>query len=88
MKLKYIFETVDMGDEFIAVPVGDNAEQIHGVLKLNKAGNEILSLLNNDTTEEQIVELLSEKYENNNKELTAYVNKFIRFLQDNDMLEN
>ena len=55
MKLKYVFETVDMGDEYIAVPVGRNANQMRGILKLNKSGSEILECLSKETTEEESV---------------------------------
>ena len=45
MKLNYTFEFVDLDDEIIMVPIGANAEQVHGVLKVNKTGQEIISLL-------------------------------------------
>ena len=38
MRLKHFFETIDMGDEIIMVPVGASAQQVHGVIKLNESG--------------------------------------------------
>ena len=82
MKLKYTFEDVDMGDEIIAVPVGDAAQAIHGVLKMNKSGKEIISLLKDDTTEEKILEHLAAKYENSKEEMSANIKETIKTLRE------
>ena len=55
MKLKYEFTTTELGDEIIAVPVGDNAREFSGVLNLNSSAAAILKLLQKDTTVEQVV---------------------------------
>lgn len=88
MRLKYSFEPVDMGDEIISVPVGKGANQVHGVLKLNNEGLEILNLLINDTTEEQIISTLALKYENEPAQLSAFVHKVITILHEADLLKD
>ena len=45
MRLKYHFEFTDVENEIIAVPVGEGANDIHGVLKLNPTGKEIMELV-------------------------------------------
>ena len=87
MKLKYRFEIVDMGDETVFVPVGKNAKEVHGVLKLNSSGKEIVSLLVNDTTEESIVNMLTEKYGNEHEELVSYVHNTIAYLRKAGLIE-
>lgn len=87
MKLKYIFDAVDMGEEIIAVPVGDDAEKIHGVLKLNKSGQEILELLKNDITIDQIVEKLALKYDNTREELQEHAMSEIKILKDAGLID-
>lgn len=87
MKLKYSFEDVDMGDEIISVPVGENSDQVQGVLKLNVGGREILNLLVEDTTEEEVVESLALKYENDREQLAQYVHNVISKLQKAGLLE-
>lgn len=77
MKLKYSFESVDMGDEIILVPVGEGANEVKGVIKLNKEGLEIVELLKNNITKDQIVKLLSAKYENDWHTLSGWVDKVI-----------
>jgi uncharacterized alkaline shock family protein YloU len=86
MKLKYTFETVDMSDEIIAVPVGEDAKELKGVVKLNRAGQEIFSLLKNDTTEEKIVDALAAKYENSRENLAAYVRQMLETLRSDGLL--
>ena len=87
MKLKNTFESVDMGDEIIMVPVGKSAEQVHGVLKLNEAGQEIVELLAGETSEEEIVRSLSGKYENDAETLKKYVRQVVETLRSNDLIE-
>ena len=87
MKLKYTFDSVDMGEEIIAVPVGEGSIPVHGVLKLNKEGCEILDLLKTDTTEEQIVSALTAKYENERDQLAGYVHGVVETLQNANLLD-
>ncbi len=82
MKLKYNFENVDMGNEIVSVPVGDNAKDVHGVLKMNSSGKEIIELLKEDTTEEKILNYLVSKYENNREDLAANVREIISKLRE------
>lgn len=87
MKLKYTFETVNMGDEIILVPVGENASEVHGVIKLNAEGKEIVDVLQNNTTEEFIIQMLMGKYSNDPDEIKKYVKDVIGILQKEDLLE-
>ena len=87
MKLRCVFEPVDMGNEIIAVPVGNGAKEVHGVLKLNKEAQEILALLEKDTKEEDIVNCLVEKYKSNRQVIEEYVNKVLVVLRKADLLE-
>ena len=87
MKLKYAFENIDMGDEIVAVPVGKNAEQIHGVLKLNREGLEIVELLKDDVTEQEIIDKLTSKYDTCPELLIEYVRKVIRVLKAEGLME-
>lgn len=87
MKLKYTFENIDMGEEIIAIPVGKNAEQVHGVLKLNREGLEIIKLLENDVTEQEIINLLASKYEIDSETLKIYVRKAVKVMQAEGLVE-
>ena len=81
------FEVVDMGDQMIAVPVGGNAEQIHGVFKLNKEAAEIIKLLNDGLEKASIIESLKQKYDNDSATINSYVNKVVENLKEIGALE-
>ena len=87
MKLKYSFEYVDMGDEIIAVPVGPNADQVHGVIRLNKEGQEIVELLKDGLNHEQIIERLAEKYDNDRQSLTDWITNALETLHQAGLVE-
>lgn len=86
MKLKYTFETVDMGDEKILVPVGEGASNVQGVLRINQEGLDIVSLLKNEITEEQIVENLTDKYEDEKESLIKHVQRVLEELKRQDLI--
>lgn len=78
MKLKYTFEMMEIDDEIVAVPVGDNANTLHGIVKLNGTGAEILKMIQEEKTESEIVSALSEKYGSPIDEIWGYVSHFLR----------
>ena len=87
VQLKYDFELVDMGEETVAVPVGESAKELKGILKLNAEGAEIFGLLQKDMDAGQIADALAARYENDRSQLLAYVNAFIQRLENADMTE-
>ena len=87
MKLRCNFEAVDLENEIILVPVGRGADQIHGVIKSNTAGQEIVDLLQKDTTIEYILSELSGKYTNSYETLRKYVLSVIAYLRQNNLIE-
>ena len=87
MKLRYAFEFVDMGDEIIAVPVGESAVELKGVLKLNKFGKEISELMENEVSESEIINILANRYDNSKESLVGYVQSFLKQLEEQGLLE-
>ncbi|MBR4132406.1 MAG: hypothetical protein IKT99_05460 [Oscillospiraceae bacterium] len=58
MKLRYDFEIMDMGEEFVAVPVGDGASQFHGMMRMNKDAAEMLKLIQENSNPDNVLEEL------------------------------
>ena len=81
MRLKYSFEIVELQDDIIAVPVGAEADQMRGIVKLNQSGKEIFDLLREDTTEDAIVSVLSDKYDDDRDVIMNYVHSLIESLR-------
>ena len=81
-KLKYSFETVELDDSLIAVPVGNRSGEFHGVIKLNETAAFIFNLLAEEITEEQIVNAMSKEYrvslETLKKDVHSYLKEFWR----------
>lgn len=86
MKSKYIFEQMELDGEIVAVPVGDNAQELHAMLRLNGTAADILKLLAEETTEEAIVEALLQKYSGDKTEITGYVRQYLQTLSDAGIL--
>lgn len=86
MRLKHTFEMIDLDDQTIAVPVGANANEFHGVIKLNGTAAAIFKLLNQDTTEETIVDAMMQEYKISRDVLSRDVSKYIQEFQEKGLL--
>ena len=87
MKSKYTFEKMELDGEFVAVPVGENAADLHAVLNVNEEAMRILELLQDETTEENIVTQLLKEYSGDKKEIASLVSAFISQLRQEGLLE-
>lgn len=87
MKSKYTFEKMELDGEIVAVPVGDSASELHAVLNVNEEAMRILELLQEETTEENIVAQLLKEYEGEKEEIAALVNVYIEQLRQEGLLE-
>lgn len=88
MKLKQNFETLELDDNVIAVPIGDGSwsKAFHGVIKLNETAAIIFELLQKGTAEEQIVDVLAQKYDVPREILTNDVTKCLESFRENGIL--
>ena len=81
MKLRLEFTIMDMGGEFAAVPVGDDADKFHGMLKLNEVSAIILSKLKDEVKIMDIHNALKEKYdESTDEEIAEKLMPFLHYL--------
>lgn len=85
--MKFAFEAMEIDDEIICVPIEASAEQLHGVLKLNASGYEIVKMLKSDITLEEIIEKLSAKYETDPQTIKEYVEKTVSILMEKGLIE-
>ena len=87
MKLKYEFVMTEIDDRTVAIPVGEMAEDFNGIIHLNGTAKEIMEQLSVDTTSEEIIEKLAEKYsESSREEIGAAVNGFVESLKKENLL--
>ena len=86
MKLKYSFEIMELDGQEVAVPIGDIVHEFRGVIKLNETAAFMLSLLKDDITEEQIVEVLSKEYGVPNSMIVDDVDKYLNEFRERNLL--
>ena len=86
MKLKYEFLVREVGDRFVAVAVGENAEEFHGIIRMNKSGKIILENLREETTEDEILRKLTEQYEGTEEFFRGEITKFVTGLKNAGVL--
>lgn len=86
MKLKYQFVFQPIGDIYMGVPVGDSAKQFHGMMQLNEVGYDIVSLMTEDISREEIVEKILEMYDVDREIADLYVNDVISYLEEQEVL--
>ena len=83
MKLRYEFEIVEIADEICAVPVGENSDQLHAVLKLNDVGAKMLKYIAESETPEQVHAKLCADYPEDDKvdigqKLCDFLNQLVK----------
>lgn len=81
MRLKYSFETIEINEDIMAVPVGSGAENKKVVIRLNKTGEDIFRLLDHDVTEDEIQSVLQNEYETSGQDLKAQISNYITKLR-------
>lgn len=79
MKIVSGFVVREVGGKTFAVATGDLAKKFHGMITLGGSGKEIWEALQNDVTEEQIVDKLLDVYdvdrETAAKDVSAFLSK-------------
>ncbi len=83
MKIKKGFIVRKVGEENIAVPVGERGKSFHGMIKLNDTGNFLWNFFLKDHTEEEATEALLEAYEVTRETAEKDVAAFVRTLTEN-----
>lgn len=63
MRLKDDFILHNTGEDFVIIATGEATKNFNGIIKLNNMGGEIVGLLANDISEEEIIKAIVEKYE-------------------------
>ena len=87
MKLKYSFEKMELDGEIVAVPVGENANELHSILNLNEVAMRILEILHEETSEKDIVSQLLLEYECEEYDVEKAVHTFITQLRQESLLK-
>lgn len=71
----------------MGVPVGESARQFHGMMQLNEVGYDIVSLMTEEISREEIVDKLLEMYDTDRDSALKYVDDIIAYLEEQGVLE-
>ena len=88
MKIKSGFVIREIAGQYMAVPVGERVNDLHGIIALNETGAFIWKLLENEKTEEDLARALTEEYEVSYEEALEAVREFIKMLSCENVLLN
>lgn len=77
MRLKKGFVIHNIGDEYMAVATGDLLQDFYGYVRNNETATDIFVMLQEETTEEQIVDAMYEKYDVEREALEQDVHEII-----------
>ena len=86
MKIKDGFMLRKIADQYMAVPVGTRAKELHGLIGLNETGAFIWERLSKNQMPEEIAKDLCEEYEVEKASAVASVQRFLKKLQAEGIL--
>ncbi|MBQ3073356.1 MAG: PqqD family protein [Ruminococcus sp.] len=86
MKVSDGFILREIAGETIAIPSGDAARELSGLVALNETGKFLFELLQKDTTEAKLVETLLEEYDATPEDAQRDVADFLDMLRGGGIL--
>ena len=87
MNIKSGFVIREIAGQYMAVPVGERVNDLHGMIALNETGAFIWKLLENEKTEEELARALTEEYEVSYEEALEAVKEFRELMEKEKVLE-
>lgn len=86
MKIKEGFVLRKIANQYMAVPVGARAKELHGMIGLNETGAFIWERLTGSQNVEEIASQLCEEYEVEHQAAKEAVERFCQKLKDEGVL--
>ena len=87
MKIKSNYVLRSIGDQFVVVPIGEEAIKFNGIITLNNSGKFLFKKLQENVEITDLVDSLLNAYEVSEAKALKDVQNFINILKENDLLE-
>ncbi len=87
MKIKNGFAKRKIANSNIVVPVGSTTKDFNGMITLNDSGSFFWDCMINETTEDEVIKKVLEEYDIDEETAKRDIEKFIKMLEDNKLLE-
>lgn len=73
-------------DEWVAVPGGESAARFSGLFSMNETGSFLFNLLQEEQTEETLLQALLENYDIDEETAKHDVSRFLQYLRTKNLL--
>ncbi len=87
MKLKEGVFLHQVGSEYMGVTLGKASESFRGLIRNNKTANDIFALLQNETSEEDVVTSMVKKYDAPKEVIAKDVHSIVEKIREAGLLE-
>lgn len=87
MKIEKEFVLREIAGDYVIIPTGKTVLEFNGLATINEVGVFLWNLLQNEITEEELVQNLLKEYEVDEETARADVSEFIDVLVANKVLE-
>lgn len=87
MKLKYQFYFAQFGTTYAGVTTGDDKDRFPGMLQVNEVGHDIVTMMADDVTRDEIVDRLLEIYEIDRLTAERSVDQVVDYLAEQGVVE-
>lgn len=87
MKIKRGFAKREIAGSFVVVPVGNTIKEFNGMITLNESGSFFWDCFLKDITVEQAVDMVTAEYDVDRETAQKDIEKFIKLLNDNNLIE-
>lgn len=88
MKISKEFALREIAENYIVVPLGENAISFNAMITLNETGAFLWKQLENEKTEQQLLAAVLEEYDIDAETAKADIAKFIEKLKANSILKS
>lgn len=76
----------EIAGEYILIPVGEAAKKLYGIISLTESGKILWQMLEQECTENELVDALLEAYEVSQQTAESDVKKFLDKLEKENLL--
>ncbi len=87
MKIKSDFMLREVAGYYVVVPVGNGAMDFNGVINLNESGATLWKAMENDITEDGLVDALMAEYDVDAERAKCDVAAFVKKMKDVKLIE-
>ena len=82
MKMKSGFVMREVAGQYVVIAIGEASKTFHGMIKLNSTGKDIWEGLESGFEEQQIVDLLMDKYQVSKEQVREDVQEFLKQMKE------